>query len=260
MKSIWNKTSLHPLTYFFALSACLTGLFRELIIVSIIITFHEIGHLIVIRKFNYKVTKLELYPFGGLIKCEKDINTPLKEEIITALAGVFMQVVLGIIIALLYKLYLIRHTFYTTFILYNIVLLIFNLLPITPLDGYILLKSLLEYIFSYKMAFFISFLTSIIGLILFIWLNISFNFHNYIIIGFFLYKIGESLKKFKYLQIRFYLERLIKSFSFKRFKIIKGLNINKMAKDRSHYFLYDNYFITEKEVLAKKFDIKSNLW
>jgi len=229
-----------------------------IIVLVMIITAHEIGHLIIITKFKYKIAEINFFPFGGIIKTEKDINSPLKEEIILAISGITVQLILGFIIFFLYQAGLVRTQFYYLFYSYNVILMIFNLLPIIPLDGHIILKSLLEYLFPYKKSFYISVFISILGLIIFIIFNIAFAINNYIILGFLSYKIWESLKNFPYLQLRFFLERIMKKYQFKKIKIIQGININKMFKEKNHVFIKDNKMIDEYHILAKKFDGSSN--
>ena len=259
MKNIIDKIYIHPITYFLILSACITGMFKELIILALIIITHELGHLLIILKYKYKITKIEFYPFGGIIKHEKDINTPIREEIILSTSGVFFQLVLAIIIFMLYNFDLVRYQFLSTFMSYNIILLIFNLLPVIPLDGHILFKSILEKYFSFKQSFVISAFISGLILMSFIWINIRFNLNNYIIIGFLFYKLYESLKRFKYIRMRFYLERILKDYEWNKIKIINKIRIDKMMKEKTHYFLESDKFIPERAVLSKKFDITHNI-
>ena len=100
-----------------------------------------------------------------------------------------------------YKNNLIRDNTYNLFNSYNKTIMIFNLLPIIPLDGYIFLRSILEYIFSYKKTYYISLIISIISIILFISYNEIFSLNNYLIISFLIYIIVTSIKEFKYIYI-----------------------------------------------------------
>jgi len=258
MKNILSKIKLHPLSIFFIFSACITGYFNMIIVLMIIITAHEIGHLIIITKFKYKIAEINFFPFGGIIKTEKDINSPLKEEIILAISGITAQLILGFIMFFLYQAGFIRNQFYHLFYSYNVILMIFNLLPIIPLDGHIILKSFLEYFFPYKKSFYISVFISLTVLIIFIAYNIRFVINNYIILGFLAFKIWEAMKNFPYLQLRFFLERIMKKYNFQKIKIIKGTNINKMFKEKKHVFVKDNKVIDEYDILSKKFDGNTN--
>ena len=58
---------------------------------------------------------------------------------------------------------------------------------------------------------------------------------------------------------KFLLERYLYHFNFKKLKIIKSENINKMKRDYKHIFYYNEKYETEKNILKKKFDIKSKV-
>ena len=121
----------------------LCGYIRIGLIISLIIIFHELGHVLVCLIFKYKVISVTLYPFGGITKVEKDINTETNKEIVLALAGIFMQILLIPIVKF------INIHDYDIFLKYNLSIMFFNLLPIIPLDGSIVLKSILNKFFSF---------------------------------------------------------------------------------------------------------------
>lgn len=256
MKNILNSLKVNPLVYFLLFLACTTGEIKRFLIILLIILTHEIGHILVAKFYKYKIIKIELMPFGGTTTLDKDINSPLKEEIILASAGVFMQGLLFLIMNLFWHLGLIRDYIYEMFFLYNETIFIFNLLPIIPLDGYILLKSIIEYWTSFKLAFIITNIISILGIIIFITFNILMDLNNILIITFLVYKLFIFIKRWRYVQNRFYLERLIKEYNFKKIKIIEGLKPTKMAKEKRHFFLVNKKLNKEKEVLQDRFDTR----
>lgn len=79
IKNILNKISFHPTLLFVALSAIITGLFKEFIILFLIIIVHEIGHIISALYYKFNINKINLYPFGGYIVFDEKINRALKE-------------------------------------------------------------------------------------------------------------------------------------------------------------------------------------
>ena len=125
----------------------LCGYIRIGLIISLIILVHELGHVLVCLFFKYKVKSVTLYPFGGITKVEKDINTETNKEIVLALAGIFMQILLIPIVKF------INIHDYDIFLKYNLSIMFFNLLPIIPLDGSIVLKSILNKFFSFKTSY-----------------------------------------------------------------------------------------------------------
>ena len=60
---------------------CLAGDFKRVILTFIIIILHETGHIIFLKYFQIPITKLTIYPFGGLIKTNKLINFTSKNDV-----------------------------------------------------------------------------------------------------------------------------------------------------------------------------------
>ena len=107
---------------------CLTGDFKRVILTFIIIIIHETGHLIFLKTFKVLVTKLTIYPFGGLIKTDKLINfSPLKELLIS-IGGIINQLILYIFFFNLYKYNLINTYTYNLFLSINTSLILFNII------------------------------------------------------------------------------------------------------------------------------------
>lgn len=141
--------SLHPLFVIVMLMSILTGGFIELITLFAIVLIHEMGHMSAALILGIKVRSVQLLPFGGVVTIEDHGKLTPWKEIIIALAGPLQN---GIMIS-------IGLTFMTLgfgdreFILYivhgNMVIALFNLLPILPLDGGKILQSLASRYFPY---------------------------------------------------------------------------------------------------------------
>lgn len=244
------------LTYFFILSACMCGMFKECIILFLIIIFHEFGHIIAIKYFGYKINYVEILPVGGITSIQKDINSSLNHEIIISLSGIFMQLVLFVISNILWQFNLLDYTLFQVFKKYNLSILVFNLLPIIPLDGSIFLRSLLEKIFSFYHAYIISMIISFISLVLFGYMNFILKLNNYIIVVFLFYKILSYIQDYKYIENRFYLERFLHDYNYSKIKLTRSLK--GMQKQRKHVFKIDNKLYSEHTVLRKYFSYKNN--
>lgn len=247
-----KKIRINSLTYFFCFSACITGMFKEFLILFSIIILHELGHVIAIKYFNYKIDYIEILPVGGITKINKDINSSINHEIIISLAGITMQLALFILVSFFYQRNFLSMDFYFLFNKYNFSIMLFNLIPIIPLDGSIFFKSLLEKVFSFRLANFISIIFSIINLGFFVYFNYILELNNYVICLFLLYKVINYLKDFKYIYNRFLLERYLKDYNFSKIKVID--KVKRMSKEKKHYILKDNRIVKEHEFLRKYFN------
>ncbi len=257
MKNIKNKFKIHPLTYGLLFLSFCSGYFKNILIIFGIVIFHELGHFFFIHHFHYTILNVEIYPFGGLTRVEKLINTPLKKEIIIALGGALFQILLFLIIFLVYKKgWILDHT-YNLFQNYNKIILIFNLLPLTPLDGSIIIHSMFEYFFPYQKAYFIYLIFSVIALFGFLTFHSFKSLNNYMILIFLIQKIYEAYQKRKHYQNKFYLERYLYDLPYEKIKSHNILDIKELKKDTLHFFWKKDRFIHEKEYLKEYYSNKT---
>lgn len=130
---------------------------KQIEIYSIIMIFafiHELGHLLAGIILKMRPEKLEIMPFGVSISFKlklNDYNKKIKKanllevkKIVIAIAGPMTNLIIAIIS------YVINLNIIITYA--NILIMIFNLLPIYPLDGGRILKGSLHIIFGKKEA------------------------------------------------------------------------------------------------------------
>lgn len=228
-------------------------MFKEFGMVLLIIIIHEFGHLTAATHYKWNTGKITIYPFGGCCKFDEELNRPLKEELIILLAGPLTQITLYFIIGFLSTKGLMTYRNYSIFKTYHYTLLLFNLLPIYPLDGGRILNVITNYFFPYKKGNKIVITVSIIMIATALLLYKSLNFTMMALLM--ITEIILYLKRQDFLYNRMLLERYINSFNFKKVKIIK--NKNNMFKDKKHVILYNNKYITEKDYLKERFKVKS---
>lgn len=227
-------------------------MFKEFGMIIVIILVHELGHLTSSILFKWNTGKIVIYPFGGCCKFDEQVNKPLKEELIILLAGPVTQIVFFFIISYLSTKGLMTYRNYELFKSYNYTLLIFNLLPIYPLDGGRILNIVTNYLFPFKKGnkgiIVISFLLVTFGL--FLYKNLNFWMMSILL----MIEIIIYFKRQNFLYNRMLLERYMKNYNFSKFKIIK--NKNSMYKDKRHIILYKNKYITEKDYLKERFKVR----
>lgn len=101
---------------------------------------HECGHLLALHFFKVRVKALVLGLFGGTIVLDKKLIS-YKGDFIVAISGSLANLTFSIILFLL-----LRYRFSTPlffFFLSNVTYALFNLLPVSNLDGGMALRSLL---------------------------------------------------------------------------------------------------------------------
>lgn len=205
--------------------AILTANFKELTILFSIVFIHEMGHVVAAHFFSWRIKKIQLLPFGGVAEMDEHGNKPFKEELIVILAGPFQHIWL---IALSYIFASFSPTydtwFHEPFVFQNLVILMFNLLPIWPLDG----GKLMFLLLSLKMPFYHAHRNGLLlsgvslgCMIIFTLLYSPLHLNIWAIIGFLIFTLVMEWKQRQYVVLRFLLERYYgKDVSFKKLKPI----------------------------------------
>ena len=217
-----NIFKIHPLFYLTAFICVITANFKNFIIFSSIIIVHELGHIIGAIIFKWKIDRVILLPFGGITIFQENIDKSLKEEFIIAILGPLLQLVF-------YFLYFDNPTFNQ----YNLTILLFNLLPIYPLDGSKIVNILFNEFISFKRSHILTIITSFITLLVVI-LSIKYNLLLYLILLFIVLEIIKEINKHNYYFNRFLLERYLYNNEYSKNKIID--NIKKMKKQTKQIF------------------------
>lgn len=252
MKNILNKIEIDYTTYILIFIALLAGYIKNISIIIIILLIHEIGHIIFFILFKFNIEKIKFYPFGGITIINKKLHERIYKDILCSIGGILFQILLMFIYYLLFKYDLIKLSTYNIFKTYNTSIIIFNILPIIPLDGSKLLFTILTKYISYYKSYILMIITGIISLILFIIYNFIFKLNDIILYIFLIIKIIEVIKNFKYIINKFYLERIIYDNYYDG--IINNChNIKYMKLNKYYYFNINNKYINEKAYLKRNY-------
>lgn len=243
-----NIFRIHPLVYIVTILTIFTGHFHDFVLINSLIIVHEIGHISIALYYHWNIKQIVLLPFGGLTIFQEYLNRPWKEEFIIALAGPIFQI-------LFYHVIVMIHPCKPLFSFYHQILLLFNLLPMIPLDGSKILNLWFQRYISYqrsnRLILWISFLT-FAGL--FIFFIIDYNIIMLLILFFILIQMLKYTKEQKYHFHKFLLERYFYSFSFPKIKMIIGKDLELVKRDTKHYFIDKNIYYSEQELLKEKFE------
>jgi len=145
-----------------------------LFVILISVLLHEFGHILTAKYYKFSTPDITLYIFGGLANIgeKEDKNTwSAKEEFFITMGGLMMSAFL----------YIVARSFYTylpeTLLLspvllmawkFNLILLIFNMIPAFPMDGGRLLRSICKFFTSHLRATYIARYVGIIACIGFV--------------------------------------------------------------------------------------------
>lgn len=232
----------------FTIIVILTGMFKHFLIIFSLIIIHECGHFLIAKLFKWKVSCINIYPFGGCVKFDDNLNKPIYEELLILVSGPLFQIIGFLIFSLFLKNYF-SYSDYYAIKSYNYTLLIFNLLPIYPLDGGKLFNLLCNYFFSYKIGNKIVIVISYFLVLIMFFLNKNVNLLFMLVL--LIFNITVYLKNQDFLYQRFQLERYLNDYKFKKYKVIN--NSKKMYRDKRHIIKDNDSYITEKMYLKKKF-------
>lgn len=226
-----SKISLHPLYLLIAVIGILTANFWSVFFVTIIIFCHELGHAIAATKFNWRINKITLLPFGGVVELDEHGNRPIFEEFIVTVSGPIQHLTLFIIAKLLFEFNYIPENLYSLFIGYNVSILCFNLLPIWPLDGGKLIYHFLSLIYPFVRAHKYSLYSSFAFLALCSFATIIIqptNITIWICLLFLMVSLWLEWKNRHFVAIRFLMERFYGSKPY--IQKIKSISLTKETK------------------------------
>lgn len=106
------------------------------------VALHEFAHAKTAKKLGYALNEIKLMPYGAALCGAEDIRP--KHEVMIAMAGPALNLVLGMIFAAMWWLVPSSYLFTETFCVCNIYIGLFNLLPVYPMDGGRILFALLS--------------------------------------------------------------------------------------------------------------------
>ncbi|MBE3555275.1 MAG: hypothetical protein IMW85_09905 [Thermicanus sp.] len=146
------RMEIHPFFFVFLFLALMTGQFLQILTLFAILLFHEWGHLFWARYFGWHVERIHLLPFGGLMEVSSPLLPDAREEAVVVLGGPFNNFILILLASFLNHTGWISSGWSRFMIEGNLVLALFNLLPLYPLDGGRLFQLLAALRLPYRVA------------------------------------------------------------------------------------------------------------
>ncbi len=194
--------------------------------------------------FHIKVESINIYPLGGISNFNMPLNiNPIKELLILIMGPIFQFLAYFLLLIILpNKKEIIEF--------YHYHILMFNLLPIIPLDGgkllFLLLQINIPYYKSYKIIIVISYLLTVTIL----WHKIDLNIIITVLLLVLL--VSKEYKKIKIRYEKFLLERYLKKQKYKRKRIITSEK--NFYRNCTHLIKVGDKYSLEEDYLRKKYE------
>lgn len=218
-----------------------------LFLVSLLFT-HELGHFLAAGLLGCFLDKICFYPFGGISKFQMDLNKPIKEEVIILIMGPLFQTGMYLFLSQFpfteMHLSLLKNL--------HVSLLLFNLLPIYPLDGGRLLLLFLQIFLPFYTGFQIIFSFSFLLIFLFFYGFLVTKELNFLFVFFLLFvTLRREIQTFPFYFDKFLLERFLDKYYFSKTKIVTSFK--QFRRNRMHIIKENGKYYKEREYLKKKF-------
>lgn len=164
------------------------GWYNDIFYYVVVLYLHEYAHYFVLKKLGYDAEQMIFSVYGSSLQTNNHYK--VRDEILIALAGPIFNIILIICTIALWWVIPSIYFFTKTFVICNVVVLIFNILPIYPLDGgRVLLSALSTKIKRNKLEKISSKVCLVFGIIVLLLFTISIFFkinYNLLFIGIFL--------------------------------------------------------------------------
>ncbi len=189
---------------------------------------------------KWKIDEIVILPFGGITIFKEKIDKPLWQEMLIALSGPCAQL-----------LFFISFKHNQAFINYNLAILIFNLLPIFPLDGSKIMNVMFNYVLPFKLSHKISLFISYLVVFL-VFISLKRYLFFIVVLLFIIFEVLKETAKHSYYFNKFLLERYLYPYNYKKAKII--VKKEHMKRQTRHIFKLGHDYFLEDEFIKKIFD------
>ncbi|HAX72691.1 MAG TPA: peptidase M50 [Firmicutes bacterium] len=197
--------------YFMCLLVIFTGRYTEWVIFMISIFFHECGHILMAKVLKWELKEVRVFGFGGFMQFTGELNKSNREDLLISMSGIAVNILILCLLCLIPKQFLtIRNLrLQNMFIQAQLFIIVYNLIPLPPLDGNRILINLLSMIFPYKRVLKLNSWISFIILGAILCLTFYYDFRQYYMaIGYVLFSTIKFVKQAPYLYQRFILQKV----------------------------------------------------
>lgn len=217
--------------------------------IFLILSIHELAHILCAFLFHYPIEKVIIYPFGLAAQISYIGYGRIEKEVCIIAAGPLTHVFIPFLLLGMLRFQVISQSFYEYLLMMNASILVFNVLPIYPLDGGRLLQSLFHCFLRYKSAQRATFLASVFFIFFVIYMGVMQGVSAYFVFVFLFVQNALSLKGIALSQLRFFHYRMYHPVNYP----IKMNDKTDLFRSRSNMMHMRKGWISEQEWLAYKF-------
>lgn len=176
--------------------------------IFLMLSIHELAHILCASFFHYPIEKVHVYPFGLAAQISYIGYGSIMKEVCIIAAGPLTHVCIPFFIHLLQSYAVISPSFASYLLMINASILMFNLLPIYPLDGGRLLQSFFHCFLRFKRAQQLTYLCSMVVVLVVFYMQLLHGLSGTIVLVFLLLQIILSWKDMSFHQLQFFRYRL----------------------------------------------------
>jgi stage IV sporulation protein FB len=194
----------------FIILAVVTGTFVQLMILFSIVIIHELGHYLAAMHYKWRIHSVVLWVFGGVMKTDGAMNRPIKEDVLVTIAGPLQHLYIYLLIFICAYFEFLPEAIIKQAYYYNGIILLFNLLPIFPLDGGKLVLYYLSSVLPFKKAHQWTYTFSILACFVILGVQLilfSFTLSAFILVLFLIWENRTEWKNHSFIFMRFLLSR-----------------------------------------------------
>lgn len=172
--------------------------------IFLMLSVHENMHIFVGKCFGYPVEKVVIYPFGICAQMEYMGYGNIIHELCIVIAGPSVHFLFPFIFQWLANISVISSPYMDYLNMLNTSILIFNILPIYPLDGGRVLQCFIHFILPYRKAQVTTLIVSFFNLLLLYYYKFLNGVNGFIIIIFLAFQIWIGFQQITLSQLSFF--------------------------------------------------------
>lgn len=234
---------IHPLTIIYLVLGLYFNRVHGIVFLYLFGLIHELSHVVVARIFKVKTKEIVLLPTGFKANLEDFSQISIFKQILIIIAGPLSYFISFLVIKIFFHFNLISIYGMRMCNTYNMLILIFNIIPIYPLDGGKLIDIFLaNFVSEFKCRIIRMIISLFVSIILVFYIK---TLGDLMIIGFILSSFVISLINLKKDYKLFLIKRKFLDNNFK-IKLNKKVELFRF---KNNYLFRQKKFLSEKEII-----------